>query len=201
MKNTVLSIVAVVVIAVISLVGISGLTVIGTYNGFTSKYQTVESSWSQVENNYQRRYDLIPNLVEIVKGTAHFEKSTFTEVAEARANAGKINIDLKNVTPEQLASFQQAQQGLGGALSRLLVVSEQYPFLNADKSFLNLQGELAGTENRIAVSRRDFNLAVQGYNTSLNSFPGNFIGQFFGFQVKPYFKAEETAAVAPKIKF
>jgi len=162
----------------------------------------VNQSWAQVENQYQRRYDLIPNLVETVKGYAKHEREVFTQVTEARAKVGQINISpevLKD--PEAFAKFQQAQDALGSALARLLAVAENYPQLKANENFLQLQAQLEGTENRISVERRRYNEVVQQYNTYIRRFPVNIIAGMFGFRERPYFKAAEQAQQAPKVQF
>jgi LemA protein len=179
------------------------LSVAGTYNSLVQLDQKVQSQWAQVENQYQRRADLVPNLVETVKGAADFEKSTFTAVTEARAKVGQVQISADKLTPEAFAKFQQAQDGLSSALSRLLVVMEKYPDLKATENFKTLQAQLEGTENRIAVERMRFNEAAQAFNTKRMSFPTVLIAGFFGsrFAEKPYFKAQAGAETAPKVKF
>jgi LemA protein len=166
-----------------------------------SKNQAVETAWAKVESQYQRRFDLIPNLVETVKAAANFEKGTLTQIAEARASVGRATVDIKNATPEQLAAFQSAHTGLSAALSKLMVVTENYPQLKANDNFVALTAELAGTENRVAVARNDFNMVVQEYNTMLVRFPGSLLASYFGFHAKPYFKSVEKAAEAPKVQF
>jgi LemA protein len=185
---------------VILLLIVVGLGALGGYNHLVGLGQAVDSSWAQVQNDYQRRADLIPNLVSTVSGAANFEKSTLEAVTDARASVGKVQIDPKNAPtdPQQLAAYQQAQDRLGSALSRLLVVSENYPQLTATGNFRDLQAQLEGTENRIAVSRRDFNNAVQSYDTAIKSFPGMF---YPGFKDKPYFVATAGAETAPKVNF
>jgi LemA protein len=189
----------VVVLAVIIL----GLSVSGIYNQLVRLDQKVQSQWAQVENVYQRRADLIPNLVETVKGAADFEKSTFTAVTEARAKVGQVQVSADKINPETFAKFQQAQDGLSSALSRLLVVMEKYPDLKATENFKTLQAQLEGTENRIATERMRFNEAAQAFNTKRMSFPTVLIAGFFGsrFAEKPYFKAQPGAETAPKVKF
>lgn len=174
---------------------------IGYYNSFVAKDQKVQEAWAQVENVYQRRADLIPNLVETVKGYAKHERETFTLVTEARAKVGQIKIDAQNLNPEILAQFQGAQDSLGSAIGRLLVVLEKYPELKANENFLGLQAQLEGTENRITVERKRFNEVAQDYNTAIKKVPGLLIANMFGFKDKPYFKAEEGAEKAPKVKF
>ncbi|WP_306602115.1 LemA family protein [Geothrix sp. 21YS21S-2] len=183
---------------------ILGLSAVGSYNSLNSLGQGVDAQWGQVENVYQRRADLVPNLVATVKGAAAFEKDTFTAVTEARAKVGQINLGGKApATPEALASFQKAQEGLGSALSRLMVVVEKYPDLKATQNFRELQAQLEGTENRIAVERMRFNQAAQAFNTKRNSFPTLLIAGFFGdrFRDKAYFKAQAGSETAPKVAF
>lgn len=173
---------------------------VSTYNSLISSSETVDSAWSQVENVYQRRADLIPNLVNVVKGYAAHEKDTFTAVTEARSKVSQINLSAKDLTPERLAQFDAAQGQLSSALSKLMVVVEKYPDLKADKLFLGLQDELAGTENRIAVERKHYNDTARPYNTHVKSF---FTNMFFAgkFPPKPYFEAEKGAEKAPKVEF
>jgi len=180
------------------------LVVVGltSYNKFVTLDENVNQTWAQVQNVYQRRYDLIPNLVETVKGYATHERETFQAVTEARSKAGgTINLQAEDLTAQNLARFQQAQSGLGGALSRLLVVLERYPDLKANQNFLQLQTQLEGTENRIAVERRRFNEAVQAYNQAIRRFPAVLIAGILGFNQKPYFEAETQAQEAPKVEF
>jgi LemA protein len=182
---------------------IAGLVAAGGYNQLNRENQNVNSKWAQVQNDYQRRADLVPNLVSTVSGAANFEKSTLTEITEARASVGKVNIN-PNVAPADantLAQFDKAQGQLSSALSRLLVVVERYPDLKANSNFRDLQAQLEGTENRIAVARRDFNEAVQGYNTHVKSFPTVLYAGIFGFKEKPYFTATPGAETAPKVNF
>ncbi len=171
------------------------------YNEIVSKNEAVSGAWSQVQNVYQRRADLIPNLVETVKGAANFEQKTLTDVMEARAKATQITIKADDLTPEKVAQYQQAQQGLSSALGRLLAVSENYPQLKANQNFLELQSQLEGTENRITVERMKFNQAVQDYNTYIQKFPTNFIAKWFDFSKKGYFEADAGADKAPKVQF
>jgi LemA protein len=175
----------------------------GSYNRLVGLDQQVNSSWAQVQNDYQRRSDLIPNLVATVSGAANFEKSTLTEIAEARASVGQVKIDPNSAPtdPAKLAEFDKAQGQLSGALSRLLVVVERYPDLKANANFVALQAQLEGTENRIAVSRRDFNNAVQSYDTAIKSFPTLLYAGAAGFKDKPYFNATPGAETAPKVDF
>lgn len=173
----------------------------GAYNQMVSKNETVAKAWQDVESDYQRRLDLIPNLVNTVKGYADFEKSTLTAVIEARSNATSVKVDASNLTPETMQQFQAAQGEVSSALSRLLVTVERYPDLKANQNFLELQAELAGTENRIKVARNKFNASVQDYNTYIKSFPRNLIAGMFGFMPRDYFEADEAAAKAPEVKF
>jgi LemA protein len=180
-----------------------GITLMGSYNSLNSLNQAVEAQWGQVENVYQRRADLVPNLVATVKGAAAFEKDTFTAVTEARAKVGQVNIGQAPSDPAALARFQQAQEGLGSALSRLMVVVEKYPDLKATQNFRDLQAQLEGTENRITVERMRFNQAAQAFNSKRNSFPTVIIAGFFGdrFREKAYFKAQAGAEQAPTVTF
>ncbi|MBN2205911.1 MAG: LemA family protein [Candidatus Aminicenantes bacterium] len=183
---------------------IVGLAVSGTYNSLVKLDQSVQSQWAQVENAYQRRADLIPNLVETVKGAAAFEKDTFTAVTEARAKVGQIQVDQSIVNnPDAFAKFQEAQDGLSSALSRLLVVVEKYPELKATQNFRDLQVQLEGTENRITVERQRYNETAQAFNTKRNTFPTVLIAGLFGakFKDKAYFKAQAGAETAPKVQF
>ncbi len=173
----------------------------GSYNTMVKKSETVKEKWSQVENVYQRRADLIPNLVNTVKGYATHEKETLEGVIQARAKATSVNIDAGNLNAQNLQAFQNAQAGLSQALSKLMVVVERYPDLKANQNFLELQSQLEGTENRIAVERKRFNEATRDYNTYIKLFPTNILANMFGFSTKPYFKAEKGADKAPKVKF
>lgn len=172
-----------------------------SYNEMVNKSEAVKAQWSQVENVYQRRADLIPNLVNTVKGYATHEKETLEGVVEARAKATAVTIDANHLSPQSLQQFQKVQDGLSQALSRLMVVVERYPDLKANQNFLELQAQLEGTENRIAVERRRFNLETQAYNVYIKLFPGNILANIFGFTEKPYFKAEKGAEKVPKVKF
>jgi len=172
-----------------------------SYNGLVSNEEAVSKAWGNVESDYQRRADLIPNLVNTVKGYANFEKETLTKVMEARASATQVKIDASNLTPENVATFQQAQAGLSSALGRLLAVAENYPDLKANQNFLGLQDELAGTENRINVSRQRFNDTVNEYNVSRRKFPNVLFSSILGFKEKGYFKAEAGSEKAPEVKF
>ena len=174
-----------------------------TYNSFVTLDETVSAEWAEVQNQYQRRYDLIPNLVSTVKGYASHESEVLTQVSEARASAGgQINIseDVLN-NPEAFAKYQQIQDNLGASLQRLLMVTEQYPDLKADQNFLALQDQLEGTENRIATERKRYNDVVSEYNSSIRKFPKVFLANIFGFRPKAYFTATSEAQTAPKVEF
>jgi LemA protein len=171
------------------------------YNRLVEQDESINQQWAQVENAYQRRADLIPNLVNTVKGYADFEQKTLTDVVEARAKATGINVDANNLSPEAVQNFQAAQDQLSGALSRLMVVVEKYPDLKANQNFLELQAQLEGTENRIAFERKKFNDAVGLYNTSVRRFPRNIIASIFGFDKKGYFEADKGAEKAPEVQF
>ena len=175
----------------------------GSYNRLVGLSQSVNSSWAQVQNVYQRRADLIPNLVATVSGSANFEKSTLTEITAARASVGQVKMDLNNapVDAAKLAEFEKAQGALSSALSRLLVVSERYPDLKASAGFRDLQAQIEGTENRISVERGNFNQAVQSYNTAIKSFPAVFYAGMMGFAEKPYFTASTGADKPPQVQF
>ena len=198
-KKAGLGCLVVVVLAALIAVG----TGVSTYNTLVALDQGVQAQWAQVENVYQRRADLVPNLVETVKGAAAFERDTFTAVTEARAKVGQVNAGAALNNPEAFAKFQQAQDGLASALSRLLVVVEKYPDLKATANFRDLQAQLEGTENRIAVERKRFNETAQAFNTKRMSFPTVLIAGFFGsrFAEKSYFKAQAGAETAPPVKF
>ncbi len=192
----------IVAVIIFVLVLITLFSFLGTYNRLVGLEEDVNQSWSQVQNVYQRRYDLIPNLVETVKGYAEHERETFQAVTEARAQVGGVmQLSAEDLTPENLERFQAAQAGLGGALRRLLVLRENYPELKANQNFLQLQDELAGTENRIAVERRRFTQAVQVFNTTIRRFPQNIIAGMLGFEKRAYFEADEKAQEAPKVEF
>ena len=173
----------------------------GIYNKLVSQEEGVGKAWANVENVYQRRLDLIPNLVNTVKGVANFEKSTLTAVVEARAKATSVQINPKNLDEGSLQKFQDAQNGVSAALGRLMVVMEQYPQLKATQNFSELQAQLEGTENRISVERMKFNETAQAYNTYLRSFPANILSGMFGFQKKAYFTADKGAEKAPQVQF
>ena len=174
---------------------------VGGYNAMVASQQEVEKQWGNVSNVYQRRMDLIPNLVNTVKGSANFEQSTLTGVIEARAKATSVTIDPTNMTPENMKAFQEAQGQVSSALSRLMVTVERYPELKTTEQFLALQSQLEGTENRISVERRRFNEVAMVYNTMIRKFPNNLVSGMFGFQVKPYFEAEAGAERAPVVDF
>jgi LemA protein len=174
-----------------------------TYNKLVGYRQGVDSSWAEVENQYERRADLIPNLVNTVSGAANFEKSTLEAVTQARASVGQVHVDPSKAPtdPAQFQQYEQAQGALGNALSRLLVVSENYPNLKSDQNFIDLQAQLEGTENRITKARHDFNLAAQTYNTAAQTFPNNLLAGMFGFTIRPYFQAKDGADTPPPVKF
>lgn len=193
-----------VVILLVAIVVLAGVWFVRARNRFVTLDESVKQSWAQVENVYQRRFDLIPNLVATVQGYASHEQGTFTAVTEARAKVGQISAGgLQKVLedPQAFARFQEAQGALSSALSRLMVVSEQYPDLKANENFLDLQRQLEGTENRIAVERRRFNEVAQQFNTSIRLFPGALVARLTGFQEKNYFQAEAGAATAPRVNF
>jgi LemA protein len=188
-------------IVVLFVLGMYGY-VKSTYNSFVSLQESVNQSWAQVQNVYQRRYDLIPNLVETVKGYAEHERETLTEVTEARSKVGGVmQLNAADLTPDKLQQFQQAQAGLSGALQRLMVVVERYPDLKANQNFIRLQDELAGTENRISVERKRFIDASMNYNKEISYFPQRVLASMFGFEKKPYFEAAQGAEQAPKVQF
>jgi len=177
------------------------LWAVGLYNGLVKQDEAVSSQWANVENVYQRRADLIPNLVNTVKGYANFEQQTLTQVIEARAKATSVTVNANDLSPEAIAQFEQAQQGLSSALSRLLVTVEQYPELKANQNFLELQSQLEGTENRIAVERRKFNEMVKQYNVAIRKFPKNIVAGMMGLEKKGYFQATEGAETPPVVQF
>ena len=191
-----------VLLVLVGLIVIVGGWLAGQYNGLVTLQEGVNQSWAQVENVYQRRADLIPNLVETVKGAAAFEQDTYTQVAEARAKVGSIQVTPEMLKdPQSLKMFEEAQGQLTSALSRLLAVAENYPQLKANQNFLDLQSQLEGTENRIAVERRNFNQAAQGYNTRLRVFPTSIMAGLFGFEPRAYFAAAPGSDKAPAVKF
>jgi LemA protein len=193
MKKTIIGIV--IVIAIIAIYSVS------SYNSMVTLDEQVGTAWSNVENQYQRRTDLIPNLVNTVKGYAAHEKETFDAVVEARAKATQMNINIDDLTSEKLADYQRLQGEIGSALGRLLAVSENYPELKANENFQTLQAQLEGTENRISVERRKFNEVARNYNTTIRRFPKNIFAGLFGFEKRPYFEAEEGSEKAPEVKF
>jgi LemA protein len=188
-------------LVVLGVVAMIVLTVMAGYNGLVSSNQAVEGQWAQVQNVYQRRADLVPNLVKTVEGAANFEKSTLTEITEARASIGKVQLNNAPSDPAQFEAFEKAQAALGGALSRLLVVVERYPDLKANAGFLSLQSQLEGSENRIAVERGRFNEVVQSYNTKIKSIPAVFYATALGFKDRPYFQSKPGAEEPPKVDF
>ena len=188
-------------IILVAIVALFSLSSCSTYNGMVEKEEAVKSTWSNVETQYQRRADLIPNLVSTVKGYAAHEESTLTAVVDARAKATSISVAPDNLNEQTIAEYQKAQAGVTSALGRLIAVSENYPDLKANQNFLELQAQLEGTENRITVARKEFNDATQAYNTAVRSFPANLIAMMFDFEQKPYFEADESTAAAPKVEF
>lgn len=187
------------VVAVVIFLGYSSVK--NSYNSMVTMEEGVTAQWSQVENVYQRRSDLIPNLVNTVKGYADFEKETLTQVIEARAKATSVNINPDKLDAQSIQNFQNAQSGLSSALSKLMVVVEKYPDLKANQGFLDLQAQLEGTENRITVERQKFNESAQGYNTLIRKFPKSLFAGMFGFEKKAYFEAEQGAEKAPEVQF
>ncbi|MBE0640948.1 MAG: LemA family protein [Bacteroidales bacterium] len=188
-------------VIILAILGVIVLWGVGAYNRLVNLEETVSKQWADVESVYQRRADLIPNLVATVKGYAEHEQETFIAVTEARSKAASINVDPANLTNESIQQFQAAQDGLSSALSRLLVVVERYPELKANQNFLDLQAQLEGTENRISVERSKFNDAARVYNTAIRRVPGSIVAGMFGFDQRPYFEAQEGADEAPKVEF
>jgi LemA protein len=188
-------------IIVVAVIGLLAAWMVGRYNTMVTMEENVENAWGQVENQYQRRMDLIPNLVATVKGYATHEQNTLTGVMEARAKASQITIDPSKATPEQLAAYQSAQGELSQALGRLMAVAENYPNLKANENFRQLADQLEGTENRITYARNLFNDTAKEYNATIRRFPGNIVAAMFGFERKPYFEAEAGAEKAPKVEF
>jgi LemA protein len=203
MGKYILGCLGVAVLAIIVIVVVAGLGGVHGYNSLVGLKQGVDSQWAEVETQYQRRADLVPNLVQTVSGAANFEKSTLIAVTQARASVGKVKLDPSKAPtdPAQLQQFEAAQGQLGNALSRLLVVSEKYPDLKSNDNFTNLQTQLEGTENRIATARTGFNLAVQTYNTARQTFPTVLYANMLGFTERPYFQAKSGAENAPAVKF
>ena len=187
----------IIIVAIVVIVGYC----MTAYNSLVSKDEKVGEAWSNVENQYQRRSDLIPNLVNTVKGYATHEKETLADVVAARSKATQTSVDIADLTPEKLKAYQQAQGEIGSALGRLLAITENYPELKANENFKELQAQLEGTENRISVERRNFNEAAKTYNTSIRRFPANILAGMFGFEKRPYFEAQEGAEKAPEVKF
>lgn len=188
-------VITIAIVAVVLIWGVSG------YNGLVSMDEGVQNKWADVETQYQRRADLIPNLVNTVKGYAAHEKETLEGVVKARSEATSVKVDPENMTAEQMAQYQKAQNGVSSALSKLLLVVEKYPDLKANQNFLELQSQLEGTENRITVARRDFNGAAKEYNTAIRKFPKNILAGMFSFEKKAYFEAQEGAEKAPEVQF
>ena len=188
----------IIIIVVVAIVAIWGIT---SYNGLVKMDESVNTAWSNVENQYQRRADLIPNLVNTVKGYAAHEKETLEAVMSARSKATQMTIDADNLTPEKLQAYQKAQGEIGSALGRLLAITEAYPDLKANQNFKELQAQLEGTENRISIERRNFNETARSYNTAIRTFPRTIIAGMCGFEKRPYFEAEEGANKAPEVKF
>ena len=188
-------------IILVAVIAALAMWVISAYNGMVKMDESVSTAWSNVENQYQRRTDLIPNLVNTVKGYAAHEKETFEAVVSARSKATQMTVDPENLTPEKLQEYQKAQGEIGAALGRLLAITENYPELKANENFKELQAQLEGTENRISVERRNFNEVAREYNTSIRTFPKTLIAGICGFDKRPYFEAEEGANKAPEVKF
>lgn len=195
MKKSKSALILILVVALVALWGVKA------YNNMVSQEEGVSTAWANVQSQYQRRADLIPNLVNTVKGYAAHESETLQAVVNARTKATSINIDAENMTAEQLQEFQKAQSEVGGALGRLIAVAENYPDLKANQNFLELQAQLEGTENRIAVERKNFNEAAKKYNTYIRKFPQSLLSGMFGFDKKPYFEAEEGSQKAPTVQF
>ena len=189
------TIIIIVIIAVVAIWAVTG------YNGLVKADEAVSTAWSNVENQYQRRADLIPNLVNTVKGYASHEKETLDAVVSARARATQVTVNADELTPEKLQEYQKAQGEVGAALGRLLAVTEAYPDLKANQNFMELQAQLEGTENRITVERRNFNEVAKSYNTSIRTFPRNLLAGMFGFEKRPYFEAQEGAEKTPVVQF
>ena len=185
----------------IGIIAIAVMWCISGYNGLVSMDEGVQNKWADVETQYQRRADLIPNLVNTVKGYAAHEKETLESVVKARSEATSVKIDPSNMTAEQMAQYQNAQNGVTSALSKLLLVVEKYPDLKANQNFQELQSQLEGTENRIAVARRDYNAVAKEYNTAVRKFPKNILAGMFGFEKKEYFEAQAGSEAAPEVKF
>ncbi|WP_071145876.1 LemA family protein [Bacteroides ihuae] len=189
------------IIIIIAVVAVIAIWATSAYNGLVSMEENVSNQWANVETQYQRRSDLIPNLVNTVKGYATHEKETLEGVISARSQATQIKVDASNLTPESLAKYQKAQGEIGSALGKLLAITENYPDLKANQNFLELQAQLEGTENRINVARKNFNDSAKEYNTAIRKFPKNIFAGMFGFEKRPYFEAEAGAEKAPKVEF
>ncbi len=187
-----------IVLAIIAVIFFVGK---GAYNGLITKDEDVKKTWAEVQNQYQRRSDLIGNLVNTVKGAANFEQKTLTDVINARASATQMKVDINDLTPEKMQAYQAAQGQLGQALGRLMMITENYPTLKANQNFLDLQAQLEGTENRVTVARKDFNESVQTYNTKVRSFPTNLFAGMVGMKVRPTFEADAASQKAPEVKF
>lgn len=190
-----------IIITIIAVIAIAVIYSISSYNSLVSQDESVSTAWSNVENQYQRRADLIPNLVNTVKGYAAHEKETLDAVVSARSKATQATINIDDLTPEKLQAYQRAQGEIGAALGRLLAITENYPDLKANENFQALQAQLEGTENRISVERRKFNEIAKSYNTTIRRFPKNIIAGLFGFEKRPYFEAAEGSEKAPEVKF
>lgn len=188
-------------IILIAALAVLAIFLTSSYNSMVAQDEAVGTAWSNVENQYQRRSDLIPNLVNTVKGYAAHEKETFDAVVSARAKATQTTVSIDDLTPEKIQAYQRAQGEVGSALSRLLAVTENYPELKANENFKELQAQLEGTENRISVERRKFNETARSYNTAIRKFPRNIVAGLFGFEKHPYFEAEEGSEKAPEVKF
>lgn len=186
---------------IVGILLIFGMYGCSSYNGMAKKQLAVDESWSKVQSQYQRRFDLFKNLVSTVQGVADFEKSTLTEVIQARASATQIKLDPTNMTPEKMQEFQAAQGNMMGAFGRLMAVAENYPQLKATQNFSDLQSQIEGTENRITVARNDFNTSVKEYNQSIITFPANIMAGIFNFSKRPFFEANTASQSAPDINF
>ena len=191
----------IIILAVIAVVAVVAVWAVTGYNRLVKADEAVSTAWSNVENQYQRRADLIPNLVNTVKGYAAHEKETLDAVVAARTRATQVAVDAENLTPEMLQEYQKAQNEVGTALGRLIAIAEAYPDLKANANFLELQAQLEGTENRISVERRNFNEVAKKYNTSIRTFPRNMLAGMFGFEKRPYFEAQEGAENVPVVQF
>lgn len=191
----------IILLSILAVVAIIIVSSISTYNGLVTMDENVSGQWANVETQYQRRADLIPNLVNTVKGYASHEKETLEGVVEARSQATQIKVDANDLTPQKLAEYQKAQGAVSSALGKLLAITENYPDLKANQNFLELQAQLEGTENRINVARKNFNDAAQAYNTTIRRFPKSIFAGMFGFEKRAYFEAAEGAEKAPEVKF